>query len=84
MSKLVRILFVFLLISSSAFSQTQSDKLQSMRLDAEYYFFNGDYQRALFLYKDILKEDPDNCNVNYKAPTVSGSRPTIEAADTGC
>ena len=67
MSKLVRILFVFLLISSSAFSQTQSDKLQSMRLDAEYYFFNGDYQRALFLYKDILKEDPDNCNVNYKA-----------------
>ena len=66
MIKFLRNIFLLLFISCSAFSQEMSDKFQSIRLDAEYYFFNGNYERALLLFKDILKEDPDNCNVNYK------------------
>ncbi len=33
---------------------------------------------------DLASGVSASCNVNYKAPTVSGSRPTIEATDTGC
>ncbi|MBR5434094.1 MAG: PD40 domain-containing protein [Bacteroidales bacterium] len=59
-------IFVAVFLSLAAFSQTQEDKIQSMRLEAEYFFFNGDYEKALEIYKDILKEDPENCNINYK------------------
>ncbi|MCQ2607930.1 MAG: hypothetical protein MJ197_04505 [Bacteroidales bacterium] len=66
MIKKIYIISVMVMLSFTAFSQTQEDKLQSVRLDAEYYFFNADYEKALKLFKDILKDDPDNCNVNYK------------------
>ncbi len=33
---------------------------------------------------DLASGVSASCNVNYKAPTDSGSRPTIEATDTGC
>lgn len=59
-------ILVAICLSLSVFSQTNDDKIQSMRLEAEYFFFNGDYEKALEIYKNILKEDPDNCNVNYK------------------
>lgn len=61
-----RCLIVLLMVAIGVSAQTQSDKLQSIRLEAEYYFFNGDYEMALKLFKDILQEDADNCNVNYK------------------
>lgn len=64
--RFLRCLLLFVLVSSAIMAQTDSDRLQSVRLEAEYYFFNGDYEMAMKLYKDILKEDPENCNVNYK------------------
>ena len=66
MYKFICSVFIVLFSSLSVFSQTQEDKLQSMRLEAEYFFFNGDYEKALQIYKDVLREDPENCNVNYK------------------
>ena len=33
---------------------------------------------------DLASSVSASCNVNYKAPTVSGLRPTIKANDTGC
>ncbi|MCQ2960586.1 MAG: hypothetical protein MJ198_10450 [Bacteroidales bacterium] len=66
MSKFIRAFLLLLLVTLSGVAQNIDDKLQSMRLDAEYYFFNGDYEQALKIYKDILQLDPDNCNVNYK------------------
>lgn len=66
MRNILRTVLLLLVGTVSAVAQTQDDKLQAMRLDAEYYFYNGDYERALKIYKDVLQEDPENCNVNYK------------------
>lgn len=62
----IKILLALLFIAEVSFSQTQEDKIKSMRMDAEYYFFNGNYEEALKRYKEVLQLVPDNCNVNYK------------------
>lgn len=64
--KFLRYFVIFLLLSSIANAQTNDDKIQDIRLEAEYYFFNGDYENALKLFKNLVKNDEDNCNLNYK------------------
>ncbi|PKP19517.1 MAG: hypothetical protein CVU05_11190 [Bacteroidetes bacterium HGW-Bacteroidetes-21] len=34
--------------------------------DAEYYFMYEEFSEALPIYLDILKMDPDNCQINYR------------------
>ena len=70
----IKILLALLFIAEVSFSQTQEDKIKSMRMDAEYYFFNGNYEEALKRYKEVLQLVPDNCNVNYKIGLVRSGR----------
>jgi outer membrane protein OmpA-like peptidoglycan-associated protein len=34
-------------------------------LEAEYFFYAGDFNEARFIYSELLKEDPDNANLKF-------------------
>jgi tetratricopeptide (TPR) repeat protein len=65
-TRILKLLFPLLLLAGTAVCQNEEDKVKSMRMDAEYYFYNGDYEQALKIYKDVLQVIPENCNINYK------------------
>ena len=84
---LISILCVF----ASLYVEAQSPQLRQKLQDAEYFFLNEDYEQALKYFKDILKMDPKNFNVNYKIglcyqrmPFEAGrSIPYLQKAITG-
>lgn len=47
-------------------AQTQS-KNDPLKFDADYYIMDKDYKRALGNYLTILKSEPDNADVKYRA-----------------
>ena len=55
---------LFLLFFYSGFSQSGSFK--ETFIDAEYEFMYENFKKAITLYKKLLKEQPDNANVNYR------------------
>ena len=56
----------FLLVHTFSNAQVKEELREKIN-DAEYFYWNGDYSEALVLYKEILKVDPENANMNYKA-----------------
>lgn len=50
----------------STFAQTLS-KNDPLKFDADYYIMDKDYKRALGNYLTILKSEPDNADVKYRA-----------------
>lgn len=62
--KYIAISILSFFIMNVAFAQTASHK-QKLQ-DAEYFFLNEDYEQAMLLFKEIVKEDPSNANANYK------------------
>lgn len=79
------------IVFSTVIANGQSPQLRQKLQDAEYFFLNEDYEQALKLYKDILKMDPKNFNINYKIglcyqrmPFEAGrSIPYLQKAVTG-
>lgn len=84
---LISIVCVF----TTIYVEAQSPQLKQKLMDAEYFFLNEDYEQALKYFKDILKMDPKNFNVNYKIglcyqrmPFEAGrSIPYLQKAVTG-
>ncbi len=56
----------FVFASFFSFSQI-SEELKEKIIDANYYFYNAEYEKALPIFREILKEDPDNADMNFKA-----------------
>lgn len=54
---------LFLLLINSTFAQND---FKEIFIDAEYEFMYENYMHAIPLYKKILKEQPDNANINYR------------------
>ncbi len=59
-----KLLFV-ISFSSAIYGQTSQDA-KSMFLEAESYYLFEEYRDALPLYQQILAEDPENYNINFK------------------
>lgn len=57
---------IFLLLCFSFFAQRQSDKFITKFLTAERFIEKGDFPSALVIYKELLAEQPDNANLNFK------------------
>ncbi|MFO7868855.1 MAG: hypothetical protein R6U95_06115 [Bacteroidales bacterium] len=56
--------FVFLsIVSYSQVEETIKDKIS----DANYFYYNEEYGKALPIFKEILEDDPNNANINFKA-----------------
>ena len=71
MGKRTHSIFLFILLclggyQAQVFSQLSNTE-KSDFLDAEYYFDQGDYQKAVKLYVKLLNTKPDNANFNYRA-----------------
>jgi len=58
------LLSLFLLFFYSGFSQT--GQFKEIFIDAEYKFMYENFKGAIPLYKKVLKEQPDNANINYR------------------
>ena len=62
-------LIIAIVLSSgffNLFSQTKTE-LRELYDDAEYFFIREDYNEAVYYYVQLLKYDPQNANLNYKA-----------------
>ncbi|HEY9123743.1 MAG TPA: OmpA family protein [Bacteroidales bacterium] len=59
--------FCFLLVTYPAFSTSFSQNLKELFLDAEYSLEIMEFEPALKNYLILLKKDPENCNLNYRA-----------------
>ena len=68
--KLPNLLFIiiFFCYSQLSFSQTKSE-LMEIYNDGEYFFIREDYSEALYYYIQLLKYEPQNANLNFKAGT---------------
>jgi outer membrane protein OmpA-like peptidoglycan-associated protein/tetratricopeptide (TPR) repeat protein len=64
-----------LCVFASLYVEAQSPQLKQKLQDAEYFYLNEDYEQAIKLFKDILKMDPKNYNVNYKIGVCYQSLP---------
>lgn len=56
LSQMRRLIILFLFLAYSGFTQAQSSAL------AQNYFDQGDYEKALELYQNLYKENPNNLN----------------------
>ncbi len=59
-------MIITLLLAQTISNAQMTAELQAKINDAEYFFWNDDYPEALKLYKEIIKEDPENPNMNFK------------------
>ena len=59
--------FCFLLVIYSAISAGYSQNSKELFFDAEYSLEIMEFEPALENYLNLLKKDPDNCNLNYRA-----------------
>ena len=60
---------VFILFLSIIFLQytqiTDKKTFKTLFLEGEYFFLRGEYDEARFIYSELLKENPDNYNLNF-------------------
>ncbi len=61
---LLFVALAFVWISVTAQTQSKNDPL---KMDADYYIMDKDYKRALGNYLSILKSEPDNADIKYRA-----------------
>lgn len=66
MKKIILAVLSFLFFSAIAYSQIE-EQLKERIMDANYYFYNGQYDKALPIFRELLQTDPDNANLNFKA-----------------
>src|SRR5690554_6541013 len=55
----------FVLLTLFGFSQIE-EQLRDKISDANFFYYNEEYDKALPIFKEILKKDPDNANINFK------------------
>ncbi|MFW5852391.1 MAG: hypothetical protein ACOCWB_09210, partial [Bacteroidota bacterium] len=55
----------FVLLTLFGFSQIE-DQLRDKISDANFFYYNEEYDKALPIFKEILEKDPDNANINFK------------------
>lgn len=60
-------LLLLLILSGGQLSAQYSARNNDNKLEADYYLMTGDYQRALRLYLNVLKSEPQNADMKYKA-----------------
>ncbi|MCX7861594.1 MAG: OmpA family protein [Bacteroidales bacterium] len=60
------LLLFFVVVNLPLFSQRQSDQFIEKFLKAERLIEKGDFPSALVIYKELLAEQPDNANLNFK------------------
>ena len=67
--KLIILVFIFIeLFVLKTFAQVYDKNLFETNFNsAENLLEKGDFQQALLLYQDLLKMDPENANLNFKA-----------------
>jgi len=63
--KIAIVFFSVLFFFSNAYNQSD-EALKERIVDAEYFFINEDYGKALELFKDLYKDDPTNANFAYR------------------
>lgn len=56
---------ILLFAVSSAFAQ-YSSRNNEAKLDADYYLMTLEYDRAIRLYQNILRSEPENADIKYK------------------
>jgi hypothetical protein len=61
---LLIIALAFVWISVTAQTQSKNDQL---KLDADYYIMDKDYKKALGNYLTVLKSEPENADIKYRA-----------------
>jgi outer membrane protein OmpA-like peptidoglycan-associated protein len=66
MKKIVLAALSFFFVSSIAYSQIE-EQLKERIMDANYFFYNTEYDKALPIYRELLEKDPNNANLNFKA-----------------
>ncbi|MCX7954598.1 MAG: OmpA family protein [Bacteroidales bacterium] len=59
------IVFLSCIIFSSAQIKTNKEYL-NLLYNAEYLIEKGNFKEAISLYENLLKDDPDNANINFK------------------
>ncbi len=64
MRQVAYICLILLLILPEAFSQDKK-LFKKTFLEAEYFFMTDEYQEALYLYRELLKTDPENANLHF-------------------
>lgn len=62
--KIAIVFFSVLFFFSYAYSQEEA--LKDKIIDAEYFFINEDYEKALELFKELYSEDSQNANYAYR------------------
>lgn len=61
-------LLILALVSVCALASAQTlSKNDPLKFDADYYIMDKDYKRALGNYLTVLKSEPDNADVKYRA-----------------
>lgn len=58
------LMFAFYLSHNQAQTLAKNDPL---KLDADFYLMEKDFQKALNLYQSILRSEPDNADIKFKA-----------------
>ena len=64
--KILILLFITISLLTAHYSSNGQD-FKKKFIEAEYFFMWEDFSEALPLYLDLLKIEPDNANVNYRA-----------------
>lgn len=65
MKKFLVLSFIAGLILSTAYSQEKQSP-EEIYDDAKFFFSSGEYEEALYLYQQLLKDFPDNANLRFK------------------
>lgn len=65
--KKISVLLFFSLILFKSYSQRHDDVFVNKFLKAEQLIEKGDFPTALIYYKELLNDEPDNANLNFKA-----------------
>jgi len=61
--RVVYLLLVLISILPSYINAQDKKAFKTKFLEAEYFFYSGDFNEARFIYSELLKEDPDNANL---------------------
>jgi len=59
-----------LMLVTALYSQNKGEGMsdrerKTKMIDAHYLYLNKEYSKAVMAFKDLVKEDPDNANLNY-------------------
>ena len=64
MSRLIFILYFIIAVVPGSYSQDKKT-FKNLFLEAEYFFYRGDFSEARFIYAELLKESPGNANLEF-------------------